>query len=1100
MAEPADRSARRRALDPGASFIVQAPAGSGKTELLTQRFLRLLARVERPEQVLAITFTRKATREMRERIVKRLAQAESGEVPNEDHERLAVEFARDVLARDAEQGWKLLRNPGRLRIQTIDGLCAHIAARDPVLGRGAGSLRIEEDARPLYQAAAEALIEEAGAGEAGAQLQSALARLLAYLDGNASRLQRLVASMLDLRDQWLDRMGADLASMRGALHQRQRLELRRLEAALGRDALDDAVRLACDLGARVAEPSATVHRLRTVCEQSDAGTGDESRVALVHAVLDVLTTSARDLVRARPATQFPGVVGAGDALAALQKLATGWRDSTEATEAISRFVKAPPVWLDGAEADILDDLRELLRAAVAWLIVEMEQRGHADFTHVAECAVAVLGDSDAPNPVLLQEDYRLQHILMDEFQDTSHTQHQLLERLVAGWMPGDGRTLFLVGDPMQSIYRFRKADVQLFTEAFERGQIGPVTLEPLRLASNFRSRPGVIEWVNEHVGGLFPAPGARRLGAVSYAPVEASRSGEGRVELRALPPGADEAAVVADWIASLPPRTGDADTTVGVLARKKLQLAPIADELARRGVRFEAVDSAPLETSPAVMDMLALTRALWHRGDRVAWLALLRAPWCALTPAELLLVAGDLADADVLERCGDARVQAAMEPDRAERVAVFCAVMREAMAARGSVPLADAVEAAWVRLGGPCAGLSTAETENVRSYLDCLRAVMRRHPADPIEEVQRAITDLGTRARPARIRLMTIHKAKGLEFDHVAMPALDEVRGGGSGDQPMLRLQEFRTERGVAATLVAPMTRTGDDSPSLYRYLKRLDTDQEGFEDRRVLYVGVTRARDSALLTGRYKLDANGSAGAPKGSWMGALWPLFEAAISDTPEAVAEHAPLALPLLSLHGLPEPGLVAENPAQRASGDRQPLAMDALPSRSSTALGSALHQWLELAHDDAGMRVDADWLAGHSDALRSSLLRGGAYPDELNEMVPRLEAMLLAAADDERVSAKPAGTSFAELALDVRDGQRLRRLVLDHAGCDHAGRWLITDFKTGAGDAGQRERWARQLAGYAGALERAVNAEEVRTRVVHFHDTGISVRSGEGEQHG
>ncbi len=102
---------------------------------------------------------------------------------------------------------------------------------------------------------------------------------------------------------------------------------------------------------------------------------------------------------------------------------------------------------------------------------------------------------DAPEDLALALGQRIRHILVDEFQDTSYTQFELLEKLTAGWEPGDGRTLFLVGDPMQSIYRFRQADVSLFLKARLEG-IGAIRLEPLTLSVNFRSRPEIVEWVN----------------------------------------------------------------------------------------------------------------------------------------------------------------------------------------------------------------------------------------------------------------------------------------------------------------------------------------------------------------------------------------------------------------------------------------------------------------------------------------------------------------------------------------------------------------------------------------------------------------------------
>src|SRR3954468_7903565 len=111
----ADAADRERALDPRSSFIVQAPAGSGKTELLIQRVLRLLAGVERPEEILAITFTRKAAAEMRRRVLEALHAARAGvDPPEAPHKRLTFALAKAALARDRERGWRLLENPARL--------------------------------------------------------------------------------------------------------------------------------------------------------------------------------------------------------------------------------------------------------------------------------------------------------------------------------------------------------------------------------------------------------------------------------------------------------------------------------------------------------------------------------------------------------------------------------------------------------------------------------------------------------------------------------------------------------------------------------------------------------------------------------------------------------------------------------------------------------------------------------------------------------------------------------------------------------------------------------------------------------------------------
>src|ERR1035441_1580500 len=153
-----DAEQRRRALDPERSFLVQAPAGSGKTELLNQRFLSLLARVDQPEAVLAITFTKKAAGEMRTRIVKALRDS-AGPRPAEGHKALTWELARAVQERSAATGWDLFSNPARLRIRTIDSLCAGLTRQMPWLSRMGAPPEIVEAPGELYVEAARRTIE-----------------------------------------------------------------------------------------------------------------------------------------------------------------------------------------------------------------------------------------------------------------------------------------------------------------------------------------------------------------------------------------------------------------------------------------------------------------------------------------------------------------------------------------------------------------------------------------------------------------------------------------------------------------------------------------------------------------------------------------------------------------------------------------------------------------------------------------------------------------------------------------------------------------------------------------------------------------------------
>ena len=247
-----DASARERALATGHSFIVRAPAGSGKTELLIQRVLALLATVDAPEEVVAITFTRKAAAEMRQRLLEALAAAQGAE-PQQPHERLTHRLAVAVRRRDEERGWDIVLNPGRLRVQTIDALAQWLARQLPLaLGLGAAP-DVTEQPAALYDAAARSTLAVLESRERADQpLVRHVECLLEHLDNDVERAVALVTSMLGRRDQWLRHLrGHDREQLEAALRRACERQMRRvcdlLPAHLG-DELIGLARYAAAMG------------------------------------------------------------------------------------------------------------------------------------------------------------------------------------------------------------------------------------------------------------------------------------------------------------------------------------------------------------------------------------------------------------------------------------------------------------------------------------------------------------------------------------------------------------------------------------------------------------------------------------------------------------------------------------------------------------------------------------------------------------------------------------------------------------------------------------------------------------------------------------
>src|SRR3990167_695059 len=195
-----DRNARILATDPDNSYIVQAPAGSGKTEILTQRFLKLLSRVNNPEQIIALTFTRKAANEMRERVVNALQNVIKRCNPTSDHQRETYNYAKAAIKRDEELDWNLLQQPARLRIITLDSLCQTIANAIPLQENQTPYANVSDNPKELYLLAARECLQFAAKNH---DYTIDLKNILSHLDNRQDKVLELFCDLLIKREQWL---------------------------------------------------------------------------------------------------------------------------------------------------------------------------------------------------------------------------------------------------------------------------------------------------------------------------------------------------------------------------------------------------------------------------------------------------------------------------------------------------------------------------------------------------------------------------------------------------------------------------------------------------------------------------------------------------------------------------------------------------------------------------------------------------------------------------------------------------------------------------------------------------------------------------------
>ncbi|RMD70451.1 MAG: DNA helicase UvrD, partial [Gammaproteobacteria bacterium] len=836
----ADARARKEALDPRRSFIVQAPAGSGKTELLIQRFLVLLAGVENPEEVVAITFTRKAAEEMRSRILDALGKAE-GEEPEAPHEKTTWRLARAVKERDRQKGWSLEDYPARLRIHTIDALCAALTRQMPVLSSFGSPPEPTESPGELYREAASRTLEEL---EQHTPWSEHVARLLTHLDNRLENAETLIAEMLAKRDQWI----------RHVVHVPPRRALEEALEHLIADALHEVGSLF---------PPEALAAMVDIAKGTKAPLPGPSRGLAFWKAAATFLLNEQGRWRRQVSKRQGFPPGAKEAKARFQALIETLREVPGLQEKLA-WLRRLPSGYDAAQWDLLETLCQLLPRSVAQLWEVFRERRQVDFTEVAQRALQALGSEEAPTDLLLSLDYRIRHILVDEFQDTSISQFELLRMLTAGWEPGDGRTLFLVGDPMQSIYRFRDAEVGLFLKAAREG-LGAIPLERLTLTLNFRSQKGLVAWFNAAFSQAFPEAEDIALGAVPYVPCEARLEAlEGEAVTFDAFQEKDFEGEAERVVARV--KEGLEAGSVAILVRNRAHLSAILPALRREGIPYQGVDIEPLIERPVIQDLIALTQALTHPAHRLAWLSILRAPWCGLTLRDLCALAEGDKEAPLASLMEAEECLSRLSAEGRRRLARVRDVLQGALEQRRRLPLRRLVEGTWMALGGPACVEGETDLEDARVFFQQLEALDAGGDLPDPQALPEKLS--GLYASPdveadGSLQIMTIHKAKGLEFDTVILPGLG--RRPKNEKDPLLRWFERPRPHGESDLILSPLKKEDE----VYRYIKMLDQEKNHLENGRLLYVAATRARKRLHLLGH----AGGKA-PDRRTLLHPIWPL----------------------------------------------------------------------------------------------------------------------------------------------------------------------------------------------------------------------------------
>ncbi len=1061
-----DTPQRQTATDPTRSFLVQAPAGSGKTEMLSQRFLRLLSTVKAPEQIIALTFTRKAASEMRERIMLALKHAASGKTPQSAHQQQTFDFAQAVLAQDKRLQWQLLNHPARLKIMTLDALCQSICQAIPIQEKAIPFAKITENADWYCQQAAKQCIEYALKEP---QWQTPMSSLLLHLDNRVDQLISLFADMLLQREQWMHLVISAQSTPKHIFEQALSL----IEQHTIKRFIDTV-------------PSQLQNQLQQLAQQA-ANIDDKPDSprkplqswssfhkldrAILHGLASLLLTSTDQLRK-----QFDHHVGVSksschneplyrqmkeDSIALLQNLA----QLPDFVNALVRVKNLPPSQYNDNQWMILSYLLQILPLLAAHLQLLFEQDQVLDFTAVSHQAINALGDDQQPTDLALYWDNAIHHLLIDEFQDTSIQQYQLIEKLVAGWEPGDGKTLFCVGDPMQSIYRFRQAEVGLFLRARYHG-IGSVKLDYLQLKMNFRSCGQIVNWFNHAFAPVFPAQEDVELGAISFSSsTPALPLDEGSyIQTFSYEDKEQEAQTLVAHIDNL--RRNHPNDSIALLARSRSQLRPILALLREQRIPFQGVDMDLLTTLPHIQDVWSLTTALLNPTHKLSWFALMRGPFCGVTLGDLLQIGKAARQRPIYEVLANLdALKESLSEDGFTRANYFFHIMRQALRQRYHKPLSLWTWETFQAFQGP-----TLLDDKALTDLEQYWQLLAKHDAagtiDDMNYFRKRLEDLySQQSQACQLQVMTIHKSKGLEFDTVVLPQLSATNT--NRDRPLLRWLKLPREQQAPLFLLAPIKATDQERCPLYDFLASLDQEKEHFEKQRLLYVAITRAKKRLFLSGVKKV-ANSS-----------FQSLLKHISFETGESKSQVEHLS-PSANLYRI-DAGLIDHYQYKQLTFQSALQPKDRLDNQASV-IGSVVHGLLQQAVlNQYNQMEQLNW----QPALH--FIKQHVIASSSQQLIEKQCHHLLAnffQCPTGQWLIQPRSQSFAEYPILVQSEDKPKQQIIDRFFYDDETGWWVVDYKTASFDETKHKGHLEQVNNYAHALKFFLSIDQISCGVYYL----------------
>lgn len=821
-------------LDLTSSFVVEGANGCGKSDLAFQRYLTALSQAAEPEEVLLLVDRASVADGIRRKIAAILRGELQSDIP--------------IVNNANTAGWNLLQQPDRLQIHTVASLSLALVAAAPVSsGCGAG-VRLTNNPDAYYMTAARAMLRTLDRDEAVAPH---LETLLLHLDNDLLRAERLLGGMLRRRGELqqclkLDEPEANRIALQTALEDAVVMTLSELVAVLPDDVARELVAIAALAGKQLAiqgSPS----RITEWRKLRQLPPADAEHTTLWLALCDLLLEADGTIRQTYGVEQ--GFLSADSAEDENERnkrveleghisiLAARLADLPNFAARLSAVKHVSGVRYTHLQWTVLQSLLAVLPGVMNNLSQAFRALGEMDLTEIVQGASRALDAGQAE----IFGSRGIQHLVVDNAPELSFDGMRLIEGLTRSWTGDDNRSLYVTGNPYASIRRSDGAQPALFLKVLNNG-VGKCVLSMRSLNLQHRSGSAIVRWINDCFGHETDAVIAE--GSMPFLEARPVAEETGEVALHAIAHDNNDAPTAeARLIASLlGERRQLLDGSVAVLLGDGTSAASIVDALRQSGIACHSDTVDLLGQRSVISDLHALTRALCHLSDRVAWLAVLRAPWCGLTLEDLHRLAADTTQVAIWDLLIDEQRRSRLSDDGRQRLSRLKRVMAQTLAERGRRDLRRQVEGVWTALGGAVALQSAFEIEQTREYFRMLEDIDDGGEPDSLEALDEAVLRLCARSDEScdGVLVTTIRQAQRQTFDTVIVAGISTTIALPEDDDALrwlVRPDQF----GNAQFLLAPISGEGQGD-AINHWIKSLQNRMHENELRRLFYTGATRA------------------------------------------------------------------------------------------------------------------------------------------------------------------------------------------------------------------------------------------------------------------